>query len=159
MRLMESSLERRPLGFYIVFFILRISLGGAFLEAGVTKLFSGFSLASYLRHGTGPFASWFAGLVPAADVLNNVVIWGETLIGVALILGILLRFASFWGAIMMLLYYLPYLPPSGGWISQQIIYLLVFVSLMFTRIGYFLGLDWLVRRYEERGEAIRMFFG
>ena len=60
---------------------------------------------------------------------------------------------------MMLAYYLPYLPPSSGWISEQIIYLLVFVTLIFSSIGYFLGLDKLLIRFEKQKSPARWLFG
>ena len=140
--------------------IVRLALGGAMLEAGLDKLISGdFSVVGYLEHGSGPFASWFSTLVGEAAALDYLVIWGEILIGTALILGILVRFTSFWGAVMMLLYYLPYLPPSNGWISEQIIYLLVFVMFMFTGIGYYWGLDRLFIRFEEESHPLRFLLG
>ncbi len=92
-------------------------------------------------------------------IVNSLVIWGEILIGAALVLGILIRFASFWGALMMVFYYIVSLPPASGWITQQTIYGLVFISLMFSGIGYFLGLDTLLRRIEERRHPLRLLLG
>ena len=155
-----SSNTTKSLSFYIVLLIARVLLGGLMLEAGINKLISGtFSISGYLANGTGPFAQWFATLIPSSPVLNSVVISGEIIIGIALIFGLLLRLASLLGAIMMLLYYLPYLPPSQGWINQQIIYMAVFIVLMFAGIGYFLGVDIITQKYEKRKSIIRFLFG
>jgi thiosulfate dehydrogenase [quinone] large subunit len=150
----------RPRSFHIMFLILRVVLGGLMLEAGLDKITSGtFSIAGYVSHGSGPFATWFAHLASSADALSPLVMWGEALIGVALILGVLLRFSSFFGAILMVLYYLPYLPPSNGWIAEQIIYFLVFITIMFSGSGYFFGVDRLATGLEERAPWLRIFLG
>jgi thiosulfate dehydrogenase [quinone] large subunit len=153
-----NNFQPRPL--HITFLILRIVLGGAMLEAGLNKLVSGgFSMAGYVSHGSGPFASWFTNLASVSGVLSPLVMWGELLVGVALIFGVLLRFGSFWGAIMMVLYYLPYLPPENGWISQQIIYMLVFIALIFSGSGYFLGIDRLAMNIEKKWPGLRLILG
>jgi thiosulfate dehydrogenase [quinone] large subunit len=139
--------------------ILRLILGGAFLEAGLEKLINGFSAEEYLEHGTGPLAGWFAGLTGGTIIINGVVIWGEILIGLALILGLLLRPASIAGAAMMVLYYLPYLPPSSGWINNQMVYMFIFIALMLSGVGYFLGLDRYFISLEEKRSPFRFLFG
>jgi thiosulfate dehydrogenase [quinone] large subunit len=141
-------------------FILRIVMGGAFLEAGLDKIISGdFSMAGYVSHGSGPFAAWFSHLSSASGALSPLVMSGEVLIGLALIFGVLLRFSSFWGAILMILYYLPYLPPTNGWISEQIIYILVFITLMFSGSGYFIGIDRLLVRLENKWPKLGIVLG
>jgi thiosulfate dehydrogenase [quinone] large subunit len=155
----ETTDDFRPRSFHIMFFILRIVLGGMMLEAGLDKAIGGFSMAGYVSHGSGPFASWFAHMASASAALSPLVMTGEILIGLALIFGILLRFGSFWGAVLMILYYLPYLPPENGWISKQIIYLLVFVTLMFSRSGYFLGIDRFFTGLEEKWPGLRILLG
>jgi thiosulfate dehydrogenase [quinone] large subunit len=149
-----------PRSFYIMMVILRIVLGGVMLEAGLTKLFSGdFSIAGYVSHGSGPFAGWFAHLASVSGALSPLVISGEILIGLSLIFGVFLRFGALWGAVMMILYYLPYLPPENGWISKHIIYLLVFVTLMFSGSGYFFGIDRLVKNLEKKWPGLRLILG
>ncbi len=146
--------------FDIVFLILRIVLGGAMLEASLDKIIGGgFSISGYVSNGSGPFASWFAHFSSASGVLSPLVMSGELLIGVALILGVFLRFGSFCGAVMMVLYYLPYLPPENGWISQQIIYMLVFITLMFSGSGYFLGIDRLAINLEKKWPGLKWVLG
>jgi thiosulfate dehydrogenase [quinone] large subunit len=150
----------QPGSFHIMFFILRIVLGAVMLEAGLNKLISGdFSMSGYVSHGSGPFASFFAHFASVSGALSPLVIWGEILIGLSLILGVFLRFGAFWGAIMMVLYYLPYLPPENGWISQQIIYMLVFITLLFSGSGYFLGIDRLAMKLENKWPGFRLILG
>lgn len=159
----QSTHGLRLKALYILLFILRIAMGWLMLEAGLTKILSGnFTAASFLNRAVGPFAGLFQNLAASTDILtviNSLVMWGEFLIGVALILGILVRFASFWGAIMMLVYYLPSLPPATGWITQQIIYMLAFIIFMFTGVGYFLGIDRFARKFEEERHWLRFFLG
>lgn len=122
-------------------FFLRISLGWLFLYSGFEKLTNGFSAAGYLSHLNGPFAALFAPLAgnPVVDLL---VVWGELLIGFALVLGILVRFASFWGIVMMLLFYFSGYPFEHSFIvNDHIIYALVLLCLMFSNAGHFMGLD------------------
>jgi thiosulfate dehydrogenase [quinone] large subunit len=150
----------QPRSFHIMMVILRMVLGGVMLEAGLNKLINGgFSIAGYVSHGSGPFAGWFAHLASVSDSLSPLVISGEILIGLSLILGVFLRFGALWGAVLMILYYLPYLPPENGWISQQIIYLLVFVTLMFSGNGYFFGIDRLVKNLEKKWPVLRLVLG
>jgi uncharacterized membrane protein YphA (DoxX/SURF4 family) len=97
--------------------ILRIALGWHFLYEGMSKLMvSGWSSYSYLTNTTG-FASGFyhtlasnPGVVRMVDFLN---IWGLIGIGLALFLGILVRYASLAGVLLLLLYYFAY-PPFGS---------------------------------------------
>ena len=86
---------------YIPILILRIAMGGLMLQSGLTKLLSGkFSAAGYLQNGIGPFADLFSNLTPNIALLNNIVIWSEIAIGIALVFGLFVRLAqySFWSA-------------------------------------------------------------
>jgi thiosulfate dehydrogenase [quinone] large subunit len=149
-----------PMSLHIMITILRIVLGGAMLEAGLDKLISGdFSISGYVSHGSGPFADLFTHLASVSGALSPLVIWGEILIGLSLILGIFLRFGAFFGAILMIMYYLPYLPQENGWVSQQIIYMLVFVTMIFSNNGYFFGIDRLAMKLENKLPGLRLILG
>ena len=159
-KVFEKKVQDTSQPLHVMVLILRIVLGGLMLEAGLNKLISGdFTISGYVSHGSGPFAGWFAHFASVSGVFSPLVMWGEILIGMALIFGIFLRFGAFWGALLMVLYYLPYLPPQNGWISQQIIYLLVFIMLIFSGNGYFLGVDRLVKPLEERSPGLRFILG
>jgi uncharacterized membrane protein YphA (DoxX/SURF4 family) len=97
--------------------ILRIAVGWHFLYEGVSKLFiSSWSSYTYLANSTGPisgFYHWIAAsphLLKVIDILN---MYGLILIGLALFIGILSRVASFFGALLLILYYFAY-PPFGA---------------------------------------------
>ncbi|MEJ2739176.1 MAG: DoxX family protein [Dehalococcoidia bacterium] len=159
----KQDIDSKNTAYKVTLLILRIALGGLMFEAGLTKLLSGtFSAAGFLEHVSGPFAGFYTGITgnPAFLGITNVLVpWGETLIGIAIILGIAVRFASFWGIILMFLYYTAALPPANGWISQEIIYIAVFLTFMFTGTGYYLGLDRLAIKLEEKRHSLRILLG
>lgn len=129
-------------------FLLRISMGWLMFYAGITKIIaSNWSAAFYLKdaktfHG---FFNWLLqpGILPA---VNFLVVWGETLIGIALVLGLFVRLSSLSGFIMMLLFYFPILnfpyPDLHSYIiDEHIIYALVFLFLAAIRAGRAWGLE------------------
>lgn len=100
--------------------VLRVFVGYEFFTAGLEKIentawvgakagtgISGF-LAGALAKGTGAHpevGAWFADMVknifiPNAVAMSYMVAFGETLVGLALIFGILTKWAAFWGAVM-----------------------------------------------------------
>jgi thiosulfate dehydrogenase [quinone] large subunit len=95
----------------VTLFALRITLGWLFFWAGITKVLNpDFSAAGYLEGAktfTG-FYHWLASpaMLPFTNFVNE---WGLTLLGLALILGVLTKWASRLGALLMILYYLPIL--------------------------------------------------
>lgn len=124
-----------------IILVLRLALGFLFLYAGLTKMAEGFSAAGYLNNATnGPLADLFANLA-GNRIVDLLVIWGETLIGAALLLGIFLRFASAMGMLQMTLFYLSNMPPEHGPINDQIIYALIFLTLSIFAAGRYYGLD------------------
>ena len=135
--------------------LLRLGLGFLLFWAGWTKVINPkWSAAGYLA-GAKTFKGLFAffagpGVLPVTNFLNE---WGLTLVGVALILGISVRLASFFGIVLMALYYLPIFPPAHGWIDEHIIYSLILILLSSLKTGKYLGYGnlWiktkLVRKY------------
>lgn len=127
---------------------IRIALGWIFLYAGISKILNPeWSAAGYLKiakTAPGLFA-WFANSsnIGWVNFLNE---WGLTLIGVSLLLGILVRFASYAGILMMVLYYFPILqfPKVGNnafIIDEHIIYILIFGLLIASEAGKHWGLE------------------
>lgn len=129
--------------------VLRLAMGWLMFYAGWSKLTApeGWSAKGYLLTSTGPFKDFFIGLAgnPTIDWLN---MWGLTLIGLALIFGVVVRFASFWGALLMLLYYFAHFEQNivQGWLDYHVFYTLTFIFFMFVGAGYVFGLD----RYVEK---------
>ena len=119
---------------------LRVGLGILFLWSGTQKALSGFTAEQFLEASRGPLAATYAGMA-GSPVVDFLVVFGEIGIGVALVLGLLVRFASICGATMMLLFYLAQFPPQRGLVNDQVIYLLSFVLLYTSNAGTIWGLD------------------
>ncbi|PIP74560.1 MAG: hypothetical protein CO028_03865 [Candidatus Levybacteria bacterium CG_4_9_14_0_2_um_filter_35_21] len=127
----------------IALFSLRIALGWLFFYSGYSKLTAvgGFSAKGFLLNLHGPFSAFYLPLA-GNPVVDQLVIWGEILIGICLILGLLVRFASFWGIIMMFLFYFAGFPPVHALlVNEHIIYILIFIFLMASNAGHLWGLD------------------
>ncbi len=137
---------------------LRVVMGWVFLQAGVEKLLDpGWTAAGYLQfavHENNPLIGWFQGMAgnPLVDAL---VIWGLTLVGVALLLGVLLRFAAASGAVMMVMFWLSALqggllaglPLEHGWVvDDHLVYAVLLYGLGAFGAGRILGVDaWIER--------------
>lgn len=122
-------------------------MGWLFFYAGATKILDpSWSAAGYLQGAkTFPdFYHWLANpaLLPLVNFVNE---WGLTLIGAALILGIFTRLAGIFGAIIMILYYLPLgfpYPNSHSLIvDEHIIYALALLLLGALEAGRVFGLE------------------
>ena len=116
--------------------LLRVGMGTLFLYAGITKIADPtWSAKGYLMGAkTFPwFYSWLAGdgMITIVNFLN---VWGLTLIGVALMLGALIRLSGILGATMMILYYFPvlqfpYIPPHAYLVDEHIVYAFALLAL------------------------------
>jgi uncharacterized membrane protein YphA (DoxX/SURF4 family) len=96
--------------------IIRIAIGWHFLYEGLTKVFiENWSAYSYLANTSGFLSGFYHWLIVSPvlmkiiDILN---IYGLILIGVALFIGLLIRYAAMAGAVLLTLYYFAY-PPFG----------------------------------------------
>lgn len=95
------------------------------------------------------FYAWFALPMNSwwVDPLNS---WGITLIGIALLLGIFVRPASWAGAVLMMLYYFPHYTfptvPHGFIVEEHIIYAAVFVLIAVLPAAQTFGLSRSLRR-------------
>lgn len=128
--------------------LLRLSLGGLYLYAGLSKLADpAWSAAGYLRSAKSfaAFYAWLAspGLLSAVNFVNE---WGLTLLGGSLLLGLLVRLSAVAGAALMLLYYLPglsfpYVGAHGFIVDEHIVYAAALLSLAAASAGRVWGLD------------------
>ncbi|MFH1769653.1 MAG: DoxX family protein [Parcubacteria group bacterium] len=122
--------------------VLRVSIGWIFLYAGIAKILdSEWTSAGYLEHAqTFPsLFNWFAspGNIGWIDFINQ---WAPLLIGIALILGIGMRWASWSGIALMVLYYVPvlhfpYVGEHSFLIDEHVIYSLVLLVLYYGKAG------------------------
>jgi thiosulfate dehydrogenase (quinone) large subunit len=151
------------------FIALRISMGCLFLWAFVDKLFGlGFATESgkawldgisptfgFLTFWTkGPFVDFFQSLAGSV-VVDWLFMLGLLGVGVAMIFGLAMRFASYTGALMMFLMWLAVLPPEHNpFMDEHIVYIFVFFLLGQSEAGKWMGLQkkWhdipLVRRWK-----------
>jgi thiosulfate dehydrogenase [quinone] large subunit len=156
----ETTFEysERWLGYAIV--SLRLVMGWVLFQGGVTKLVtyldgnpennwtaSGF-LLNAIPEGNPLMGVWssLAGM-PLIDMLN---MWGLTLTGLGLLLGAFVRWNAFWGAVMMLFYWLAALqggllaglPLAHGWVvDDHLVYAALLFGLGAFGAGRILGLD------------------
>jgi len=147
-----------------VWFILalRLMIGLAFFQSGLDKVLSGsFSAAGYLQNAPpangSPVADLFVAMGSTpwfVEFVNVAVPWGEMLIGLGVIVGGFTRLAAFFGAFMMLLFYLGNWEISHGYINGDFAYMLVFLSVAAFGAGRILGVDQYIEAYDVGGETL-----
>ncbi len=143
----------------ILWLVLRLWLGYAWLKAGIPKVFgdkseawvgdkAGVAVSGFLKgalaraEGDNPqVQAWYADFVreialPNARLFSYMVAYGEVLVGVALILGLLTHFAASMGLVMNLAYLF------AGTISKnpQMLVAEVAIALAGIAAGYY-GID------------------
>jgi thiosulfate dehydrogenase (quinone) large subunit len=141
--------------------LLRVVVGWHFLYEGIAKLTSAsWSAAGYLRQARGPFAGLFRWIASQPNMLANadlITMWGLTIVGVLLILGLFTRLASVAGIAFILLFYFanpPFvgyfysLPSEGSYliINKNLVELCALLVILATRSGLFAGLDRILHR-------------
>mgnify|MGYP000433286904 CR=1 FL=1 len=138
---------------------LRVVMGWVLLQGGLTKLVTyldgnpetNWTAAGYLGNAIpagNPFGFWDA--MASAPLVDPLVIWGQILIGLALLVGVAVRFAAFCGALQMILFWMSHLeggimagfPIEHGWfVSSHIVYALLLFGLGAIGAGRILGVD------------------
>jgi len=129
---------------------LRLALGWLFFYAGITKVVDSSWSAEGFLNGAKTFSSFYAWFALPSNIgwVNLLNEWGLTLIGIALILGIATRLASYAGIMLMALYYIPGLSfpyvNNGLLVDQHIIYILVLCLIIKNKEHYYWGLQKLI---------------
>ncbi len=154
---MDAGLVSR--GSMMAITLLRVVVGWHFLYEGLAKLTApSWSAAGYLKQARGPFADLFKGLAANQNLLANadlITMWGLTLVGLCLVLGLFTRLASLGGIAFIVLFYLcnpPFvgyfysLPTEGSYliVNKNLVELAALVVVLVTGSGRFAGLDRLV---------------
>jgi thiosulfate dehydrogenase [quinone] large subunit len=140
-----------PLGAYWLAF-LRVLTGWWFFHAGVTKL-----IESGLAYGSGPaYLEGMTGtaLGPIPVWMGNNLAWliepmvplGETLIGLGLMFGALVRLAAFFGGVFMTLFWVGNAGFAHGLVNSDLMGLLLFVTMIVFAAGRYYGLDAVLER-------------
>jgi len=129
---------------------LRLSLGWIFLWAGAEKIYleittGQLATAGYLQFAVrGPFAEFFQSL-SGNVIVDALLVWGLTLVGISLITGLFVRMSSVAGALIMLSMYLSAFPPEHNpLMDEHIAYIVSFAVLASFKAGRFAGLDQIV---------------
>lgn len=159
---------------------LRIVMGWTLFQGGLTKLITyldgdpstnwtaeGFLLRA-IPEGN-PFMGVWEGMA-GSPVIDGLVMWGLTLTGLGLMLGALVRWNAFWGAIMMLVFWaaslqgglMAGLPLEHGWvIDDHVVYAVLLFGLGAAGVGRILGLDGVIERsrFVQRNGWLRYLLG
>jgi len=153
--------SERWLGYAVI--SLRVVMGWTLLQGGLTKLVtyldanpendwtaSGF-LLNAIPEGNPLTGLWAS--MAGAPFVDGLVVWGLTLTGLGLILGALVRWNAFWGAVMMVFFWLAALegglmaglPLAHGWVvDDHLVYAALLFGLGAAGSGRILGVDaWL----------------
>ena len=149
----DGKLSRWPM---IAITLLRVFVGWHFLYEGLTKLMSPtWSAAGYMKASRGPFAAFFKWIASQPHLLDNanlITMYGLTIVGVLLILGLFTRLASVAGIGFILLFYLcnpPFvgyfysIPTEGSYliVNKNLVELSALFVILVTGSGRFAGLD------------------
>jgi thiosulfate dehydrogenase [quinone] large subunit len=149
----EFDLNGTLAGYWVA--ALRIITGYWFLHAGVTKFafIAGepFDASGWMLNATGGspihgFFVWAANTPWLLELTNFMIPVGETLIGLGLLVGALVRLAAFFGAVLMTFFYLGNAAWSHGFVNGDLLGLLMFVTIGMLGAGRVLGLDTLLER-------------
>ncbi len=101
----------------LIITLFRVAIGWHFLYEGLAKLWAAnWTATGFLANATGPFAGfyrWMASSEGLMNIIDPVNIAALVLIGLALFLGIAIRYAALSGITLLMLYYFAY-PPFGG---------------------------------------------
>jgi len=137
------------------FALVRVLVGYWMLHAGLTKLLFGFSAQGYLE-----FASQGAITEPIMQAFSSGMLltfteyavgWGEFLIGLGLIVGALVRLASFFGAFLMMFFYFTNHGWGHGMANGELWGLLMFFTIALMGAGRLWGVD----EYLENTEFVK----
>lgn len=139
--------------------LMRVLVGWHFLYEGLTKVTAeSWSAAGYMRQSRGPFAELFRGIAADPNMLASadaITMWGLTIVGACLMLGLFTRLASLAGIGFLLLFYLcnpPFIgyfytiPSEGSYliVNKNLVEMGALAVIAATGSGRFAGLDRLV---------------
>lgn len=139
---------------------LRVVIAWVFLQAGLSKLFEGgigdplhWSSASFLQNAiaeANPLQGLFLFFAEYAAIIDPLVIFGQILIGLALLFGVFFRFAALMGAIQMLFFWTAawngglaagFPMDNGYFIDSSFVYMLLLFGLGAWGAGRLIGID------------------
>ncbi|SDL97642.1 thiosulfate dehydrogenase [quinone] large subunit [Halogranum gelatinilyticum] len=130
--------------------LIRLVTGWWFFHAGYTKL-GGFDASGWMVNATqgSPihgFLVWAAGTPWMLEFTNFMIPVGETLIGLGLLVGALVRLAAFFGGVLMVFFYLGNADWAHGYVNGDLFGLLMFVIVGVFAAGRIFGLDAIIEK-------------
>jgi len=144
--------------------VLRIAIGWHFLYEGIVKLFDPkWTSAAFLAESKWVFSGVFHWIVSnpvALKVVDQMNIWGLILIGLGLFFGCFSRLASFFGAMLLALYYVAN-PAIVGFASEfgvegnylvidkNLVEMVALLVLAMIPTGKFIGLEGVIARLRK----------
>jgi thiosulfate dehydrogenase [quinone] large subunit len=174
----QFQYSERWLGYAIL--ALRVTMGWTLLQGGLTKLVTyldanpenNWTAAGYLANAIpegNPFTGMWTSMA-GSPLIDMLVMWGLTLTGIGLILGALVRWNAFWGAVMMLFFWaaslqgglMAGLPLAHGWVvDDHLVYAAILFGLGAIGAGRILGVDAVVERLDvvRNNRWLRLFLG
>ncbi len=139
---------------------LRIVIAWVFLQAGLSKLLDGgladplaWSSTGFLENAiaeANPLQGVFLFFAEYGSIVDPMVIFGQILIGLALLFGVFFRFAALMGAIQMLFFWTAawngglaagFPMDNGYFIDSSFVYMLLLFGLGAWGAGRILGVD------------------
>lgn len=139
---------------------LRVVMAWVFLQAGLEKLFEGgladplaWSSVGFLQNAiaeANPLRGLFLFFADYAAIVDPMVVFGQILIGLALLFGVFFRFAALMGAIMMAMFWtaawqgglMAGFPVAHGYfVDSSFVYMLLLFGLGAWGAGRILGVD------------------
>ncbi|AOV07538.1 DoxX family protein [Sporosarcina ureilytica] len=143
-----------------IWLVLRVYLGYSWLKAGIGKVTSdawtgdqagvaiqGFMKGALAKAEAGDVAGWYAWflesvVIPNAVPFSYMVAWGEVLVGLGLIVGLLTGIAAFFGATMNMSFLL-----AGTVSSNPVMFMIAIVLILAWKVAGWYGLDrWVLPR-------------
>ncbi len=145
-------------------FMLRVSLGIIMITLSVRLLTEG-GWDAWMKLGgvlptkvRGPFEPLFLRFWESPIVLG-LVIYSSLAIGISMVLGLFTRLGAIGGALMMVGFYVATLPPLFGWVNFHFIFFGAFVNFLVITPTYPFGLDYFLRKYEEKHKFLKWIIG
>ncbi len=154
----------------IAFVILRVIIGWHFLYEGIAKMLKpNWSAAGYLLQSRGMFAGlfhWMAANENLLGVVNQMNMWGLTLIGLGLVLGCFTRLASIAAILVIILFYIcnpPFvgyfysIPMEGNYlvINKNLVEAAGLLVILVTNSGKYFGIDQIIHRLVSRDVPVQ----
>lgn len=148
----KSSMEYSENGLGYAVLGLRFLLAWVFVQAGLEKILGDFTSVHFLEGvaEANPFAEIFYFFAAYPGIVDPLVMYGQLLIGLALLLGLTFRFAAAMGGLQMTFFWLASfeagfmagLPVEHGYlVNETLVYAVLLFGLGAWGAGRLYGLD------------------